>query len=829
LGRLSLIEWRAYDPPMRWLAGIGRDARLALRTVRNAPAFALTAILTLALGIGANTAVFSVVNALLFRPLPVNDADHLVVLATSREPSSTLRGLSYPEIVDYGTAASDTLEGRIAGYSVGFVGLTAEGGGPARVLVTWVTGNYFSMLGVTPAAGRLITDDDVRPGHVSPVAVLGYETWRSRFNGDAAIVGRKVFVNGRPCTVVGVARSGFAGAFAFSQSEVYLPLNWSNGNVFADRSARNLHALARVRAGESLDRANAELNVIAERLESQYPETSAGVRVRAIPERFARPEEDNARSNVFGSMIILLLVGLVFLAAEVNVMNLLIARAAARRRELAIRVAIGASRTRLIQQLAVEALVLAAAGGAAGVVVAKWITGALAAIRLPGSLPVRLDFHLDARVLAYAFALTCLTATTVGVLAAFRASRVSVDAALRDRAAGSRRRVGARIVLVVAQTAVCFVLLVAASMFTRSLREARHMDLGFDPRGVLNVQMDVAQVGYTIPRGRALFDEIERRVRRLPGVEGAAYACTVPMGYVSLSTRVAPEGAALDRAYRGAGMNIIGPDYFRVMGTAIVRGRSFDNRDAENAPRVAIVNSQLANLLWPGSDPIGRRFSAGSADSPLLEVIGVAATAKYRLLFEEPQPYYYVPLTQNYSALRVLHIRTSSAPESLAPPVERLVHELEPALPLYDVQSMTSALDGGYGFFLLRTAAVFALVLGSLAAALAVVGLYGVVSCAVTERSREIGIRLALGATAGNIARMVLADSALLAAAGAMMGAAGALGVGRVISRLLFGVAPTDPISFLAAAACLVVVILIAAAAPAARAVAINPIASLRE
>jgi len=814
---------------MRWLAGIGRDMRLSLRTVRSAPAFALTAILTLALGIGANTAVFSIVNALLFRPLPVNDAGHLVVLATSRAPSSTLRGLSYPEIVDYGTAASDVLEERLAGYSVGFVGLAAEGGGPARVLVTWVTGNYFSMLGVTPAAGRMITDDDVRPGHVSPVAVLGYETWRSRFNGDRAIVGRTVSINGRLCTIVGVARSGFAGAFAFAQSEVYLPLNWSDSDVFADRSARHLHTLARIRADASLDRANTALNVIAERLESQYPESNAGVRVRAIPERFARPEEDNARSNVFTGMIILLLVGLVFLAAEVNVMNLLIARAAARRRELAIRVAIGASRTRLIQQLAVEALVLSAAGGAAGVVVAKWITGALAAIRLPGSLPARLDFHLDARVMAYAFALTCLTAATVGVLAALRASRVQVDAALRDRGAGNHSRAGARVVLAVAQTAVCFVLLVAASMFTRSLREARNMDLGFDPRGVLNLQMDVAQVGYTTARGRALFDEIERRVRRLPGVDDAAYACTVPMGYVRLLTRVTPEGAPLDRTYRGAGMNLIGQDYFQVMSIPIVRGRSFDSRDSEQSPRVAIVNAQLANSLWPGLDPIGRHFSDGSPGSASMTVIGVAATSKYRLILEEPQPYYYVPLAQNYSALRVLHIRTRSAPESLAPGVERLVHELEPALPLYDVQSMAHALDGGYGFFLLRTAAVFALVLGSLAAALAVVGLYGVISCAVTERSREIGIRLALGATAGDIARMVVGDSALLAGAGAIIGAAGALGVGRVISRLLFGVAPTDPLSFLAAAACLVLVVLVAAAAPAARAMAIDPIATLRE
>jgi predicted permease len=442
-----------------------------------------------------------------------------------------------------------------------------------------------------------------------------------------------------------------------------------------------------------------------------------------------------------------------------------------------------------------------------------------------------MDFGVDRRVLAYAFALTCLTAATIGMLAAVRASRVNVDAALRDRGTDgfrrSRRR-GLRIILVVTQTAACFVLLVAAAMFTRSLREARHMDLGFDPRGVVNVQMDVAQVGYTDARGRALFDEVERRARRLPGVEDLSYACTVPIGYVRLSEHVAAPGSTSGADRMSAGMNIVGPRYFHVMGIPVLRGRPFDERDTEDAPHVAIVNAQLAHALWPGADPIGRQFQEAPG-SPPLQVVGVAATSKYRLLFEDPQPYFYVPLSQRYSALRVLHVRTSSpSPESLAPEVERIVRELEPALPLYDVQSMSDALNGGYGFFLVRTAAVFSLVLAALAAGLAIVGLYGVISCAVAERSREIGIRLALGATTGNIARMVVTDSALLAGTGAVVGAAAAVAVARVISRLLFGVAPTDPLSFAFAAAALVIVTLIAASAPAVRAMATDPVASLR-
>ncbi len=812
-------------PAMPGLAG---DIRFAVRALRRAPAFALTTILTLALGIGANTAVFSVVNALLFRPLPVRGADRLVTLATSRDPSSSLRGLSYPEIEDYQVETADVFEG-VAGYSVGFAGLSAEGGSPIRVLVTWVTGNYFEVLGLAPTAGRLIGADEVGPGRVSAVAVLGYETWQRRFNGDAGIIGRNVRVNGRICTVVGVAPRGFPGAFAFSESEVYLPLNWADGEGLTDRNARSLHTLARRRAAVTLDRVNTALAVVANRLAARYPAANTGVRIIAIPERLARPEEDNARSNALVGSMILLLVGLVFAAAEVNVMNLLIARAAARRREIAIRVAIGASRRRLVQQLAVETLLLALVGGAAGVFIAWWISSGLAAIRLPGSLPVRFDFHLDGRVLAYAFGLTSFTAAIVGVLAALRASRVRVVAALRDRGTEGSRRFGIRIVLVVAQTAACFVLLVTAAMFTRSLREARQIDLGFDPRGVLNVQMDVAQVGYTAGRGRGLFEEIERRVRQLPGVDDLSYACTVPMGYVRLSTHVAAQGARRELTTPTAGTNSVGPHYFEVMRIPIVRGRRFDERDTVRSARVAIVNTPLANMLWPGQDPIGRHFNDASPDAPMLEVVGVAGTSKYRQLFEEPQPYYYVPLAQNDSALRVLHIRATSPPESLAPSVERIIHDLEPALPLYDVQRMTDALDGGFGFFLVRTAALFALALGGLAAALAMVGLYGVVSCAVTERSREIGIRLALGATAANIARLVLSHGALLGAAGAAIGAGVAFAVARVLVRLLFNVSPDDPLSFIAAGLSLMVVTLAATAAPAIRAMRTDPIAVLRE
>jgi putative ABC transport system permease protein len=811
---------------VRWLGAITGDLRQAVRVVRASPAFTATAVLTLALGIGANTAVFSVVNALMFRPLPVADADRLVVLAASRAPSRTLGPLSYPEIDDYRAGATGVLEGA-AGYSAGFAGMAFDDQAPARVLVTWVTGGYFPLLRLSPTIGRLIDEGDVVRGRVSAVVVIGYDAWRTRLGANPAVVGEKLLVNGQPCTIVGVAPRGFTGAFAFADPELYLPVNWSSADVFGDRNARHLHTIGRLRTAVSLRRATAEFDVVSSRLQREYPDSNTGVRVTAIPERLARPEEDNARSNAFGSGVILLLVALVLLAADVNVLNLLLARAAARRRELAIRVAMGASRARLVQQLAVEAAFVAALGSAAGVAIASWTAAALRTVRLPGNLPAHLDFAIDGRVLAFAMALTCLTAATVGIVSALRGSRVEVDANLRDRRGSSRRH---RVTgfLVVAQIAACFVLLVVAAMFIRSLREARHMDLGFDPRGVLNLQMDVAQLGYTDARGRELFDEIERRARRMPAVEDLSYAMTVPLGYVRLTARVAPAGTSARADRIGAGWNVVGARYFDVMRIPILRGRAFDDRDTARVERVAVVNQQLAGALWPGQDPIGRRFV--ESDGTALQVVGVAAASKYRLLFEQPEPYYYVPLTQRYTGLRVLHLRTSSPrPESLAPDVERVIRDLDPALPLYDVQSMEAALDGGYGFFLIRTAAVFSTLLGVLAAALAIVGLYGVVSCVVTERTREIGIRLALGATTGRIARMVLGDGAMLAGLGALAGAAAAFSAARIMSRLLFGVTPGDPLSYAAAAVCLIVVTLVAACGPAARAMATDPIKSLRE
>jgi predicted permease len=379
------------------------------------------------------------------------------------------------------------------------------------------------------------------------------------------------------------------------------------------------------------------------------------------------------------------------------------------------------------------------------------------------------------------------------------------------------------------QIAVCFMLLVAAGVFTRSLARAENIDLGFKPEGVLNLQMDVAQVGYTESRGQALFDDVERRVRRLAGVEDVGFAFSVPMGYVNTGSRLDAEGRSGRPADRPiAGKNIVSPSYFATMGIPIGRGRTFTEADDGRARPVAIVNQRLADTLWPGQDPLGRRFSEAGSNGPWMEVVGVTETGKYSLVLEDPQPYFYTSCRQQYTALRVLHVKTRLSPTALAPAIEQAIHDLEPNLPLYDVQSMTRALEGGRGFFLMRTGALFAAMLGFLGLILAVVGLYGVVSYMTIERTHEIGVRIALGANARNIATMVLREGARLTAAGAAVGLLTAFALTRVLTRLLFGVAPTDPASFGLAFIGLLIVTLVATSVPAHRAMKVDPMTALR-
>jgi predicted permease len=815
---------------MRALDEFLLDTHFAFRTLRKSRVFSAVAVAMLALGIGVNTAVFGVVNAIIFRPLPVKDGARLEVIATLRTTNPTLGPVSYRDLQDYRAATHEVFDD-IAGYSVGFMGMSHEGRLPERVLVDWVTGNYFSLLGIRPALGRLIREDEGSAGHSTAVAVLGYSTWLRRFGGDRSIVGQKVMMNGQPCTVIGVVPENFRGAFAFSEAEAYLPVNWTNQSVLDDRSARSLHTLARLRQGVSIERAQAVLDVIAERLGREHPTEDRSVRLKVVPEKLARPEEDNARSNGFGAAAMLTLVELVLLVAMMNVANLLLARVANRRRELAIRLALGAGRSRIIRQLLTEFAILAALGGIAGFGLAAWIWRLLTAVRLPGDLPIRLDFQPDGRVLAYALMATALTALLVGLVGGLGEPRQNLYGALHDLGAASPSSSAHafRKSLLVAQLAISFVLLVAGGLFLRSLKQAEHANFGFEPKGVLNLQMNVAQLGYPPALGRAFFDEVERTIRNLAGVEQVAFAFSVPMGYVRLSSKLDVVGRPATPGERLiAGKNIVSPNYFATMGIPIERGRSFTKGDDEHSHAVAVVNRRLADLLWPGQDPLGRRFSQAGPDGPWLEVVGITRTGKYGFLFEDPQPYYYVPTAQEYTPMRVLHVRTAASPEALAPAIEREIRRIQPGLPVYDVQTMKDALDGGYGLFTVRTGALFAAILAFIGLSLAVIGLYGVVSYMANERTREFGIRIALGANRKAIAINVIRSGAILILSGTTIGLAGAWGLNLLLSRLLFRVPSLDFVSFGAAFVCAAVVTLVGMSIPAHRATRVDPVVALR-
>jgi predicted permease len=806
-----------------------QDLVIGARLLRRNPAFAAAAVLTLAIGVGVNAAVFSVLHAILLRPLPVPDGSRIAVLATTDRVTGDIRGVSAADLWEYRSITSTAFED-ITGYDVGFLTLSPGPREAHRVLVTWVVGNYFTTLGVQPAAGRLLGPDDVVAGRESPVVVLGFAAWQQRFRGDASIVGKSVRVNGRWCTVVGVAPQSFRGTFAFTDSELFLPVTWSEPR----QELGTQHAVARLKDGVSIEQATATMDVVQRRLEADRPDDFADQGLTVVREPLARPEERAARWSARAGTVAFALVGLVLMVAIVNVANLMLGRSVDRRRELTIRAALGAGRLRLARQLITESLLLAVIGGAVGLVLARWTAGVLPGIiRLPGDKPVHFDFSFDGRVLVYAVAVTLVTGLLAGVAPAFQGSRVDLTRSLRGMWGVSRRvrniPVPLRGALIVVQLAACFVVLLTAGLLTRSLAGAERIELGFRPEGLLNVSMDVQQLSYDESRGRAFFAALEERIRAIPTVQHVAFANNVPLGYVRLNEPMFLEGRPPAPGPQPlAGVNWVSPDYFATMGIRIVKGRSLETD--EERP-VAVVNTRFAETAWPGEDAIGRRFSTRDAEGPWVEVVGIAETGKYDFVFEAPQPYVYYPLEQwaTGAIVRTLHVRSSEDPKRLIPDVTRAVRDLEPELALFDVITMEEALGGGLGFFLVRTAATFVGILGMLAAALAVVGVYGVVASATARRTQEIGVRMTMGATRHDIARLVIGQAAVLIASGIGVGFSVWLLVAGIFDGLLFGVSPRDPASSAAVAALLAACSLGACAIPWWRAVSVSPATALRD
>jgi len=814
------------------------DLRYAMRTLGKSPGFAVIGIVTLALGMAVNTTIFSVINGILLRPLPVPDAEQITVLASQQGGEKEFGNFSYPDFVDLREQLKDASD--LFGYQTTLAGLSVDGKGD-HCVVSRVTNNYFSVLGITPAAGRLLMlTEGVTPG-ADPVLVLGYSYWQRRFGGDKSVVGKQAEMNGHPVTIVGVAPKEFHGTYTVIDMDAYMPLS-SNvteeldsavKDTWTKRDERTLKVMGRLKPGVSMQQAGNLLNVAAKRIAAEHPDTDKDISVRIFPEKLARPEPDpdNTLSGV--AVAFMILAALVLFVACFNIANVLLVRATVRQREMAIRAALGASRGRLVRQHLTESLLLALFGGGCGLVLATWAGSYLSSLDLGTSLPIRFDFQPDGRVVLFALLAVLLTGLIVGIVPALRVARTNVNAVLHEGGRGSSdgpRRQIARSTLVVAQLAGSLVLMVVAGLFMRSLNKAESINLGFSPNHILNLMVDADQIGYKEARGREFYRELDSRIRALPGVESVAQAFSVPLGYIGSYEQLTIPGHPVEAGKQLpiVAYNTVSPNYFETLGLKLQRGRVFRDSDDGKAPLVAVINQTMAKKFWPDRDAIAERFSTTDSKGKFIEIVGVVRDGKYRAVTEDPQPYFYLPLEQNYVPLRTIQVRTSVLPETMALSIEAKIHELAPNMPITDVQTMTQALQGLNGFFIIRFGTQLTAALGLLGLALALVGLYSVVSYAGAQRTNEIGIRMALGASRGDILKMILKQGVGVLSIGLGIGLLLALVGTRAIANLFVGVKPNDPLTFGVVAILLAVIALVACWIPARRATRVDPLVALR-
>ncbi|HEV2287434.1 MAG TPA: ABC transporter permease [Candidatus Acidoferrales bacterium] len=812
-----------------------QDIKYALRVMKKSPAFAVIAIFTLSLGIGANTAIFSVVNSFLLRPLPVKDPAQITVLARQQKNEIMSQFLSYPEYQDLRQQGASTFSDMLV-YRVGLDGLSVNGHAD-HVLTSFVTGNFFTVLGVKPFLGRLILPSEGQTVGADAVIVLGYDYWRTRFGSDRNVVGESVSVDGHAFTVVGVAPESFHGLNSIADMQAYLPISMSTiegdlkTDFMTDRNAKEFLVDGRLKAGVSVAQAQTAINVIARRLAEEHPQDEKDLKLSVFPELLARPAPLPNNPIIAVSALFLALAAMVLLLACFNVANLLLVRATVRHREMAIRAALGGTRWRLIRQLLTESLILALLGGGAGIVMGMWGSAMISSINFHMDLPILLNFGFDWRVFTFAFAAAALTGVIVGIVPAVRAARSDLNEVLHE---GGRSVAGAhqklRSVLVVAEIAGSLMLLIVAGLFTRSLQEEQKMNLGFEPHGVLNLTMDPNEVGYSEAQGKQFYKQLLDRTRALPGVESASLAFSVPMGatYTSMTINVPGYTPPAGQPAPAVSNNIVSPEYFATMRMPLVRGRAFADSDDEKAERVAIVNEAMAKRFWPHEDAIGMTFSTTDKPPKTYHIVGLVKDARYASLFEHDEPYIYVPLAQNYDSFQTLQIRTASGMGSMAAEAQKEIQSLAPALPVFDVQTMDDALGSGQGFLIFRLGAALAAALGLLGLALVLVGVYGVVSYAASQRTHEIGIRMALGAQPAAIRKLIFRQGIILVICGLGVGLLGSLAASRVVGNFLVGVSAVDPAIWGGVAALLAAVTLTACYLPARRAMRVDPMVALR-
>jgi macrolide transport system ATP-binding/permease protein len=826
-----------------------QDLRYAARMLRRQPGFTAAAVLTLALGIGANTAIFSLVNATLLQRLPVAGRDRLV----------------YVHRGNVGGVFPYPMYAALRDQTQSFDGFAAWGGivaslnaGDAAELISGVivTGNFFDLLGLAASQGRLLSpSDDVTPGG-HPVAVISHDFWQTRFAGRPDIVGHVVRLNGHNFTIVGVTPAGFPGPSVGSVRHLYVSMMMQpivrppraaysgeqNPDLLKHPTNSWLSGLGRLKPGTTPAQARAELATLATTHVRVADPSRSPVGVAVVPIDQGNP---NQRRQM--QAVALLLGGVaaaVLLIACANIANLLLARAAARRRELAVRLAVGASRTRIVRQLLTESVLLSLIGGAIGLGVA-WvmIQSFQAAPPPPGALPIALEFSIDRRVLLVSLALSLFTGILFGTAPALKASRPGLVPALKDASAGSDergRRFNLQKTLVIVEVALCMLLLIPAGLFVRSLQAARAIDPGYDAEKLVSAPLNINLLRYTSNRGREFYRQVVERVERMPGVESASVARVAIMtgGGRVLSVLVeGRQGDPNDIAFgEGGGIatgdprrinaNVVGSGFFRTLGIPLVIGRDFGEQDIEGRPPVVIISETAAKMHFGGDNPLGKRVSFRGPEGPWREIVGVARDSKYAALGEAALPVAYMPVAQNHETGMTLYVRASVPPASLIGGLRREIQTIEPNLPVPNIQTMTDTM--GASLYPARMGAWLLAAFGSLALLLAAVGIYGVLSFSISRRTREMGIRLALGAETRNVFLLVVRDGMLLAGTGIVIGLAGGLAAARSLAGFLYGVPTSDVATFAAMTMTLITVALAACVIPARRAMRVNPITALR-
>lgn len=805
-----------------------QDIRYGLRTMFKSPGLVLVVGLSIGLGSGLNITIFSLINAILLRPLPVIARQEQLVELYTSSPGLRFGAVSYPDYADYrdnNQVFSDLIAQRVTPVSL------SSGGNNQIVAGAIVSGNYFTGLGVNPLLGRPFSPEEDRTPNSYPVAVISHSLWQRAFGGDPQIVGKSVVVNSQSFNVIGVAPEGFIGTTVGLAPDIWFPLMMQarvlpGSDRLTDRGARWLNVIGRVKPGVSNEQAEAGMQAVVSRLAQEYPVTNKGTSPTAV-----RLGEGSVgiRKNMSGVLLLLMaVVALVLLIACFNVANLMLARALARHKEIGLRQALGATRMRLVQQLLTESVLFSLFGGAVGLLVAYVSTKLLLNLIPPTSIPVVFDLSLNERVFVFALLVSVLTGIIFGLAPAIQTTKADLLPSLKDDGAGQQgyKKSRLRSLLVVGQVAISLVLLICAGLFLRSLQNAQNSNPGFEPEKLAAVSTDVGLQGYDPEGGQRYYQQLAERLGKLPGVETGSLANAVPLsggGQQQISVQIPgyepPPDTILAIDY-----NTIGPNFFQVMSIPFVQGRDFADFDTKAAAGVCIINETMARRFWPGANPVGQHLSLAGGKTPL-EVVGVVKDSKYYNLKEDPRPYLYLPFLQNYESRMTAFIKTPGDAAAVLPAVRREVEALDKSMPA-KVMTMRDAL--GVVLIQQKLAAVLLSIFSLLALALATVGLYAVMAYSVSKRTREIGIRMALGAQRGDVLKLILRQGMILTVIGLGVGLAASFALTRFFAKLLYGVSPTDFATFAVITLFQVAVALLASYIPARRATRVDPLHALK-